>query len=63
MAWKYIAPSGEPPFWYRKAHEFEIEGLDPLTGLIIAYSEEECTELDCGREEQIAAHGQFGVGA
>lgn len=62
-AWTYYAAKDEPPFWYRPAHEYEIDGVDPLTGMVIAYTKEECDQRDEDMAEQIAAHGQFGVGA
>ena len=44
--WEYTKMAGEPGFWHRLPGPHEINGLDPLTGLIIAHSEEERERID-----------------
>lgn len=44
--WLRTRVVGEPPFWMRQPLADEIDGLDPLTGCIIAFSQEERDRLD-----------------
>lgn len=43
--WIYIKNSNEPPFYARNPGANEINGYDPLSGLIIAHSIAECRRL------------------
>lgn len=47
--WRYYEPRGEPPFWGRKAGPNELDGFDPITGLIIAHTIAERDRLGPGR--------------
>lgn len=44
-AWRFDNPEGEPPFWSRRCAPNEFDGLDPLTGRIIAHTVEERERL------------------
>lgn len=45
-AWTLMRAEGEPSFYARQPRANEIDGLDPLSGLIIAHSIEECARID-----------------
>lgn len=50
--WRFCEMRREPSFWCRKPEPGEIDGLDPLSGFIIAHSEEEMRRLDAKAKVQ-----------
>lgn len=46
MRWTFRQMRDEPSFWSRVALPGEMDGFDPLSGLIIAHSKEEMDRLD-----------------
>jgi hypothetical protein len=48
--WQWCEPDGEKPCWVRRSDDKDgLHGMDPLTGLMIAYSQKEANEIDARR--------------